>query len=103
MNSGNFLNGKSFVADEADCQRKFGSGFHCKLCGHKVVVGDVVRWVYANGIEGQGTGNFFVCASCDGPDVLKRAKESLQLAVKLAKQWGIYGPDWQDQAQFKPD
>lgn len=96
MNSGNFLNGQSFVVDEADLQRKFGGGFHCKICGQKFKVGDVVRWVFANGTKDQGTGNFFTCSPCDTPDVLHKAKESLRLAVKLAKQWGIYGPDWQD-------
>lgn len=43
----------------------------------------------------QTTGNFHVCAACDGPDneVMRRGTESLKQAIKLAKQWGIYGPD----------
>lgn len=33
---------------------------------------------------------------------MERAKESLDMAVKLAKQWDIYGPDWErDYARFQ--
>lgn len=90
-----FTDQKPFVATEAHVKARWGSGFTCKLCGHKFVVGDTVRWVYANGTKDQQTGNFMVCARCDGEDVLQRAKTSYIEAVKLAKQWGIYGPDWQ--------
>lgn len=78
-----------------DAFKRIKKDFWCKLCGKKLTPGSAARWIYANGTPGMGTGNFFVCAECDGPDVLARGKASLELAVKLAEQWGIYGPDWQ--------
>lgn len=76
--------------------RKDGSNFACRLCGHRLKEGDKARWIYANSTPGMHTGNFFVCGDCDGSDedVLARAKASFEQAVKLAKQWNIYGPDW---------
>jgi hypothetical protein len=71
--------------------------FNCSLCGHEFTEGDTARWIYANFKESPvRSGNFFVCQTDDGPDadVLKKAAESYNSAVKLAKQWGIYGPDW---------
>ena len=70
--------------------------FACSLCGHAFRPGDIGRWIYANGTPEALMGNFFVCGPCDGPDaeVIKRAIGSYANAVKLAKQWGIYGPDW---------
>lgn len=71
--------------------------FLCQLCGINLLAGSKARWIYANGTPGIGTGNFFVCGDCDGTDetVLDKARESYALAVKLAKQWNIYGPDWE--------
>lgn len=93
-----WLNGERFTVDERTHEsfKRVKKEFCCRLCGHTFKVGDSARWIYANGTPGMGTGNFFVCGSCDGPDeeVMPRAKESLTLAIKLAKQWGIYGPDW---------
>jgi len=66
----------------------------CPLCGKKFVAGDYFRFVYAND-GNHKCANFFVCKDCDGDDVLSRADEMHALAVKLARQWGIYGPDWQ--------
>lgn len=83
-----------FTVTDEHMKARWGGGFHCKLCGIKFQVGLVIRWVYCNSTPGQQTGNFFVCSGCDGDDVKQRAKESLALATKLAKQWGIYGPDW---------
>lgn len=76
--------------------------FNCKLCGHNFEVGDTARWIYANSKESPvRCGNFFVCGKCDGDDdaVLLRAKDSYELATQLAKQWDIYGPEWQDDAK----
>lgn len=76
----------------------FGRRFNCKLCGHVFALGDMARWVYANGGGSPvRCGNFFVCEKCDGPNdaVLKCAKTGFEQAVKLAKQWEIYGPEWQ--------
>lgn len=97
-----FTDRMPFTVSLEDTKRKWGSGFSCKLCGLKFKEGHAVRWIYANGTPGMPTGNFFVCSNCDGPDELcmKRGKESYELAVKLAKQWGIYGPDWEDRQQF---
>jgi hypothetical protein len=92
-----FTNRKPFVVTEEQTKQRWGGGFWCRCCGSKFQAGDTVRWIYANGTKGAGTGNFFVCSACDGEDseVIERAKESYHLAVKLAKQWDIYGPDWQ--------
>jgi len=47
---------------------KNGKYFRCYLCGHKFKLGDVFRWVFSN----RGPGNFMVCESCDGEDVIDR-------------------------------
>lgn len=72
-----------------------GRRFGCVFCDKKFAPGDTARWVYANGTAGFNAGNFYVCPEHNTPDVLERAKESYATAKKLAKQWGIYGPDWQ--------
>lgn len=71
--------------------------FGCSLCGHTFEIGDVARWIYANGTPNQRTGNFFVCAACDGPDgiVMNRGKEVLEQTMKMAKVWGFLGKDEQ--------
>lgn len=96
-----FTNQKPFAVD-ADAVRsftRFKKRFNCKLCGHEFAAGDTARWVYANSTPGLCCGNFFVCQKCDGPNevILVQAKESFTRAVALAKQWDIYGPDWQEQ------
>ena len=76
--------------------------FNCKLCGHEFVVGDTGRWIYANFKDSPvRCGNFFVCGKCDAEDgiVLGCAAHSFDKAVALAKQWDIYGPEWQQDAQ----
>lgn len=91
-----FTNQKPFQVD-AQQAKNFRAGkrrFGCALCEKEFQAGDTVRWVYANGSNGLNTGNFFVCPEHDTPDVLDKAKESFETARKLAKQWGIYGPDW---------
>lgn len=72
--------------------------FNCKLCGKDLVCGDTARWIYANsGDSPVRCGNFFTCSNCDGSDneVLSKAALSFGEAVGLAKQWDIYGPEWQ--------
>lgn len=69
--------------------------FACSLCGKEFAVGDIAKWVYANSTPGFSAGNFFVCESDNTPDVMERAKASYETAKKLSKQWGIFGPDWQ--------
>lgn len=45
----------------------------CDMCGHRFAIGEIWRWVYANNKEsGVRSGNFVVCESCDGDDVLAR-------------------------------
>jgi len=99
MSANTWLDGKQFIVsvDIFDAFKHIKKPFGCKLCGHKFQVSDSARWIYANGTKGIGTGNFFVCKTCDGEqsDVLSRAKNSYETAVKLAKQWDIYGPDWE--------
>ncbi len=80
-----WLTGKPFNVDE-DTVEGFAmvkKKFRCNLCGHTFGVGDPARWVYCNSTPGQSTGNFFVCAACDGPDVMERG----QRAFKLAQLW----------------
>jgi len=95
-----WTDGKPFIVDDAKMngfkhvKRRFG----CSLCGDEFKNGDGARWIFANfKASPVRSGNFFVCQKCDGPqeDVLARATLSYKQAVRLAKQWGIYGPDWQ--------
>lgn len=94
-----FTNGKAFLVTDEQTRLRWGSGFHCKLCGVKFKAGMGVRWIFANGTPGMC--NFFVCSQCDKGDeeTLKAGKESHDNAVRLAKQWDIYGPDWQRERQ----
>lgn len=91
-----FTNQQPFTLDAQQVAlfTRRGKRFNCALCGVEFKPGDTVRWVYAND-RGFHCGNFFVCSNDNTPDVLERAKASFAEAVKLAKQWGIYGPDWQ--------
>lgn len=95
-----FTDGKQFVVDGERLAsfKRIKKRFNCKLCGHVFEMGDQARWIYANGTKGAGCGNFFVCAGCDyglNPQIIERAKESLAKAIAIAKQWDIYGPDWE--------
>lgn len=96
-----WINGEPFTVTEEQTKLRWGSGFNCKLCGENFHTGTVARWIYANGTPGAGTGNFFVCANCDGPNdlIITKAKESLRLAIALATRWNIYGPDWERERQ----
>lgn len=60
-----------------------GVRFRCELCGHRFVVGDTWRIVYAGNLSvGQmGIPNALVCGSCDGPDVTTRLEEHWREAV----------------------
>lgn len=94
-----WMNGRQFVVSEETqtAFKRVNKDFNCRLCGRFFIIGDIARWVYANGTPGIHTGNFFVCEECDKPndELLPLAEESLSNAIKLAKQWGIYGPDWE--------
>jgi hypothetical protein len=69
--------------------------FGCALCNHVFNVGDIARFVYANGTKDAHCGNFFVCKECDSGDVLEKGIENFKIAQEGAIRWGIYGPDWQ--------
>ena len=61
-----FTSGERMIASEHDCHTAKWSGraagnFWCQTCGHKFVVGDGYRWIYANG-NSPSAGNFMVCA-----------------------------------------
>lgn len=84
-----FTDQKPFEVTADDLRRRWGSGFKCKLCGHEFVLGDTVRWVYANGTPGAQCGNFLVCFGCDGENVLQRGIDDFQATFKAAKRWGI--------------
>lgn len=96
-----FTDRKPFTVTEKDVASfsRYKKRFNCRLCGHNFDAGDTARLIYANGAESPvHCGNFFVCSKCDGDDkdVLQCAKLGFEQAVKLAKQWDIYGPEWQD-------
>lgn len=94
-----FTNQNPFEVTE-ELRKGFTRGkrrFQCSMCGHEFAVGDVAKWVYANYADSPvRCGNFFVCQTHDLPNVMELAAESYNNAKKLAKQWGIYGPDWQN-------
>lgn len=65
-----FTKGARFVVIESDLRGNWsgcrhGIRFACGLCGRRFIVGDTIRWVYANGKNGAPGGNFFVCGPCD--------------------------------------
>lgn len=99
-----FTDGKQFTvtSENLATYKRFRKRYGCSLCGHTFKAGDSARWIYANGTPGAVTGNFFVCAGCDiglNAQIIERAKKSLETAKKLARQWDIFGPDWQDEWQ----
>lgn len=72
-----FTDGTQQVATEKDVKARWGGrsdSFRCRLCGHRFEVGDIWRFVVSNFKDsGVRYGNFLVCVSCDGKDVLTRA------------------------------
>lgn len=89
--SNRFTNQKPRVATHADvfeyrwgC-RPPGEGLRCKLCGHKIQVGDTWRWVCCTS---HGVMNLITCEKCDGTDVVERWKAH----VEDSKQrfWWLY-------------
>ena len=85
-----FTNGKRRIMTEHEFNLRwggYGKNF-CALCNHTFQVGEGWRWVYANGPkpEGQSSfGNFSVCDSCDGPDVLDRYQAACTLLHESMK------------------
>jgi hypothetical protein len=82
-----FMDGKSRIATETDCQAcwsggKPGERFRCYLCGIKFKAGDTWAFVYDNDENGSGYGNFLVCELCDAGDVRGRWKEACQEAER---------------------
>jgi hypothetical protein len=61
-----FTDGNPWTVTKEDCELRWGSGFFCKLCGHRFKPGDTARWQFTNDTKGAG-GNPLVCVSCDGP------------------------------------
>lgn len=80
-----FTDQKRFVIDEAWLERgrrlNPNTNF-CALCNNNFFAGAGARWVYANGPKPTGVhsfGNFFVCDTCDGPDVLDFYQKACEL------------------------
>ena len=80
-----FTSGERMIATEHDCHVAKWSGrdagnFWCQTCGHKFVVGDGYRWIYANG-NSPSAGNFMVCDQCDigNDDLIRTRQEALKL------------------------
>lgn len=73
------LGGEPFVVTEAFLDGRWngyrdGRSCRCHLCGEFLALGTKARWIYANGSDTPThCGNFFVCETCDGPDVYERA------------------------------
>lgn len=70
-----FTDGNPFLVEKKHLTQPWGGmtdgrNFRCALCGYRFKEGDTVRWQYANNIIPNASGNFFVCTSCDGPDIL---------------------------------
>jgi hypothetical protein len=78
------LDGKPRETTAEHLKLKWGGSpenFRCRLCGHRFKVGDIWRFVFANFKDsGSNYGNFLVCVSCDGHDVLVRAAAQEQEA-----------------------
>lgn len=83
--SKDWIRGQPQIADAEDLAAEWGfkkNNFKCKMCGHKFKIGEYWRFVFANSTPNQRTGNFLVCKSCDGDDVLKRAGEQYKIACR---------------------
>lgn len=92
-----FTNQKPFLVTEKELQAWAKiKNWHCSLCGEDFKLGHTARWVFGGP---QKFRNFFVCSNCDCENVIDKAIESYNLAVKMAKQWEIYGPDWEKEAR----
>lgn len=92
IGSSGFTRQKPFVAIDSDISTAWnghsgGVHFLCGVCLVRFAAGDVVRWIYA---AGSGMHNFFVCAGCDGPDAIARAKGVYFRILAQAKALGIY-------------
>lgn len=91
-----FSDQKPRIATEEDCQAKWGfrsgkgEGFLCRLCGHKFVVGDYWRWVFAGD---RGCINALVCEKCDGPDVVDRWTKIYYEHYEFGKRMGWFDGD----------
>lgn len=89
-----FTDGKPFVATAQQCAARWGGAapgerFRCYMCGHRFEPGDVARWQYTNNLPGHYGGNPFVCARCDGPDVVDRWK-ALCDEAHSARFWSFF-------------
>jgi hypothetical protein len=90
-----FTDGQQRVATEEDVKAHWGGAangrrFRCYLCGHKFVVGDKWRFVYANG-SSPAYGNFIVCSECDNGNVLEKWNK---LNEELKKYWWLWDQDY---------
>lgn len=79
-----FTDQKPFVITEQDLLSRWGGNtdgrdLRCFLCSRFFSLGDIARWVYTNSTPG-AHGNPFVCAGCDGPDVMARIIELNRVA-----------------------
>jgi hypothetical protein len=88
-----FTSGERMVATEHDCKLAEWSGktagnFWCQTCGHKFVVGDGYRWIYANG-HSPSAGNFMVCDNCDigNEELIKLRQEAMKLLSVVPEEY----------------
>lgn len=65
-----------------------GSRFRCYMCGHKFVLKDLFRFLYA---AEKNAMNCLICEACDGPDVLERwVKQYNEAKTRF---WWVRNPD----------
>ena len=80
-----FTDGKWRQVTEKDLKVRWSGSpaalrFRCKMCGHKFVLGDQWRFVWAN-VENSPTrtGNFMVCWKCGGE------KDDFRLRLEMSR------------------
>ena len=78
-----FTDQKQRIATKQDVNAHWSGGcngknFRCYLCGHKFIIGDKWRWVYAGNA---GLMNFMTCAECDSEDVMDKWIEANKIVA----------------------
>lgn len=96
-----WTNGKPYTVNDKDMIAPWsgyrdGRTFRCHLCGVFFKPGDVIRFVWCNGVKeaqdaGAHCGNVHVCASCDGPDIYQRLAEHYRIG--RGRYWSLRDPE----------
>jgi hypothetical protein len=86
-----FMDGKPFVATKQHLEADWYGGangkyFRCVLCGHRFLLGDIVRFQYTNDVPDAG-GNPLVCIKCDGTKEQIVAKMREKMNAMMESMW----------------